>query len=153
MLVLSNCTNVSGDATAEDKSDIVLMPSISHGAKRGHDKNEKTSEDEPPTKKQAKKTDKEDKTTHVPTAAQQEAAIKALSTPEPTAKATDTPTAIPVTVPEPTPSPSAPNPSSTEQPAAPLEDDAPPAPRPNSVELRGLRTPTLPGILPMEVKG
>ncbi len=152
MLILSNCTNVSGDGTEEDKDDLILMPSISRGATRGHADNVKKEEEKPSTQESKTPAPNKEK---VPTKAQQEAALEALSKPtgSQTKTAVPTPAPAPVTepvaVPVPVARPTAPQPTSMPE----EEEDSTPAPRPNSVELRGFRTPTLPSVLPMDVKG
>lgn len=143
MLVLSNCTSVPSDAESKESADIVLMPSISRGSNRGHADNKPKKDTEPKLNES-----KVAQGQLTPSKAQQAAAMEVLSKPTSTpskAKPAPSPELEPTAIPLPSPAlPAGDNDNG--------DDDAP-APRPNAVELRGFRTPKLPGILPMEVKG
>lgn len=168
MLTLSSCSTwTETPSTPEEAADKpILMPSISRGINRNHDEQKEKEETPAPTEQATESAKPEPtestkvtrKADRIPTAEQQEAAIEAIknnSSPQIT-PVNPTPPAETIVVPAgvistPTTTPLSPEPVPVSE-----EEDEPeilPAPRPTSIELRGLRTPGLPNVLPMEVKG
>lgn len=159
MLTLSNCASWTEGQDPDGSKEIVRMPSISRGTIRNNQEatpKEEEAETTPDKKAASDIQNSPEVDSHetkpsttvvaptdpnegrIPTQAQQDAAIQSLTKPTP-APETE-PTLTPVL---PADSP----------PVPPAEEELIPAPRPNSIELRGLRTPSLPNTLPMEVKG